>query len=551
MTETALAVDSPLVAPISDSAPAGADISYDPEFERLVAEIEKLTSLAGENPDWRFIRTECEGTLRDKSKDLRVMSWLVAANAHLDGWSGIASGLDVYMAVARTFWPTMFPPLARLRARAGQVEWLWGVLSKKIASLPASSADAASVRALEPRIAEVGAFFAEQLKASDPGMGAVRAALRDKLRTLPELEPPRVTTPSPPPEVAVAPEPSPPKAPKANGAIAAAPMPVLPLAAPVVPVIDASSLAGLEQAQDAARGLRDALMTLAHHARQVAPTAPWSYRLLRTALWLTIDRAPETEDGKTPLRAPKPQDRDLLQNLRAGGKWDGLLETAEDFAGSNVFWLDVHRMTALALENKGPAFRAARDTVVAETVAFVARVSGVAHLLFSNGTPFASPETIEWLAQVSASADAGSAAAAVKDEALDALLADLDERLKTATPADALARALAEAERLPTARGRFCARLAVARQAQTAELVDVALLLYEGLLPEVTPTLEQWEPALAGEVLGNYLKARRVFARNKDVPPAEREASERTEALVLKRLLTVDPHAALRLRAVT
>ncbi|MDF2698078.1 MAG: hypothetical protein K0S65_6461, partial [Labilithrix sp.] len=200
---SATAVDGSLLAPISPDALAGVDLSYDPEFERLVAEIEKLTSLAGESPDWHYIRSESERTLRDKAKDLRVMSWHVAAKANVEGWSGIVSGLATFLALAKTFWPSLFPPAKRLRARAGQVEWLWGVLAKRIAALPTAASDVAAVRSLEAHVPELSAFFAEQLKDTDPGMGSLRSALREKIRQLPEPPPP------PPPVAAAAPQPEP------------------------------------------------------------------------------------------------------------------------------------------------------------------------------------------------------------------------------------------------------------------------------------------------------------------------------------------------------
>jgi type VI secretion system protein VasJ len=523
-----------LLTPISDAAPAGSDLSYDPEFERLVTEIEKLTSLAGESPDWRFIKAECEATLREKSKDLRVMSWLVAAKANLEGWSGIAEGFEAYVAIARTFWPSLFPPLKRLRARAGQVEWLWGVISRRIAALPTSANDAASIRAIEPLVADAGSFFAEHLQDADPGIGAVRSALREKLKTLPEPAAPPVPAPEPA---------------HTNGAAAAlvevaAPKPVVAPPPVEAVAVDASSLASLDQAQDAARGFRDAMMTLAHHSRKVSPADAWSYRLLRIAAWLTVERAPESEGGKTPLRAPKQQERDLLESLRANGQWDGLLEAAEDAAAMHTFWLDAHRMTALALENKG--LRNARDIVASETKAFVDRVSGVAHLLFSNGTPFASSETIDWL--VAAGPAKASGSAMTTEDASDALVNELDARLQASTPAEAIASALADADRLPIPRARFRARLAIARRAQTSDLLEVALILYDQLLPEVTPTLESWEPALASELLANHLTALRAFLRNPELPAAEREANEQKAASLFRRLLAVDPHAALRLR---
>jgi type VI secretion system protein VasJ len=563
--------DPRLVAPISAETPAGTDLSYDPDFERLVAEIEKLTSLAGELPDWHFVLAECERTLCEKSKDLRVMSWLVAAHAYTSGWSGIATGLAAYAALTRSYWPTLFPPANRLRARAGQVEWLWGVLAKRVAALPVDAADAPLARSLEPRVAELTAFFAENLKEADPGGGSFRAALRDKLRVLAEAAPP------PPPPAPIAPPAGNGAASRAsaqagtdgtsssmpsgstngaNGAARAATIAAGPPPAIASVAIDASSLAGLEQTQDAAGALRDPLTTLAHHARRVAPTTAWPYRVLRFSAWLTVERAPDAEGHKTPLRAPKGQDRELLASLHAAGQWDALLEAAEDAVATNILWLDPHRMSAIALEHKGPEFRAARQAVGRETAWFLERVPGLTQLTFSNGTPFASPETIDWLAAEQArftrtAAGTASGSGAGQETSADdaALLASLDERLATGSADEAFAQTLADAERLASPRSRFRAHLAVARQAQTADHLDVAHALYERLLVQVDSTLEQWEPALSAEAIGGFLKVLRLLGRNRKGGAAEPETDDRREALLFRRLLALDPHAALRSRA--
>ena len=549
--------DPRLVAPISAETPAGTDLSYDPDFERLVAEIEKLTSLAGELPDWHFVLAECERTLREKSKDLRVMSWLVAAHAYTSGWSGIATGLAGYAALTRTYWPTLFPPANRLRARAGQVEWLWSVLAKRVAALPVDAADAPLARSLEPLVTELNAFFAENLKEADPGGGSFRAALRDKLRVLAEATPP--PPPSPPPPPPLAPPASAPAGPDGNGAngaarsaaIAAGPPPAIASVA-----IDAASLAGLEQTQDASGALRDPLTTLAHHARRVAPATAWPYRVLRFSAWLTVERAPDADGHKTPLRAPKGQDREVLASLHAAGQWDALLDAAEDAVATNILWLDPHRMSAIALEHKGPEFRAARQAVGRETAWFLERVPGLTHLTFSNGTPFASPETIDWLAAeqarfVRTGAGAASGSGAGQEAGADdaALLASLDERLATGSADEAFAQTLADAERLASPRSRFRAHLAVARQAQTADHLDVAHALYERLLLQVDSTLEQWEPALSAETIGGFLKVLRLLGRNRKGAAADQETDDPREALLFRRLLALDPHAALRSRA--
>lgn len=531
-----LELSSPLVVPISASAPAGVDLSYDADFERLSTELQKLTSLSGEAPDWSYVTTECERLLRERSKDLRLVTWLAAAKAYTQGWSGIADGLGILAAVSRSFWPSLHPPLSRLRARAGQVGWLWTTLAKRVTSLPADTSDAPLVRALEPTIAELGAYFTEHLRDADPGISALRIAVREKIRNLPELAAPVVAEVAP---TAHAPAPASPAAPPPQVAAVS---------------IDTTTLAGLDQAQDAARNVRDSLTTLAHHARRVAPSSSWPYRLLRVAAWLTVERAPEVENGKTFLRGPKPQDRDQLASLYAAAQWDGLLAAAEDAIGENTFWLDPHRFAAIALERKGPEYSSARQILVRETVSFVERLGGVGglpRLSFSNGTAFASPETIEWLERETQRSDTAPASptggAHVPDAAFDALVTSLTET--TGDIDETLARALTATEKLASARSRFGAHLAIAKQAYASDRLDLAIALYERLVPQVNETLEQWEPVLAAEALGGYLKALRAFSRSGKPGAADHGARSQMEPVLFRRLLALDPHAALRLRA--
>jgi hypothetical protein len=200
-----------------------------------------------------------------------------------------------------------------------------------------------------------------------------------------------------------------------------------------------------------------------------------------------------------------------------------------------------------------------------EVVALLERVPSLPTLAFSNATPFASPETIGWITEEKARFAPGSAAGtsgahagddgagAISDAARAALAAGSNEA--------ALAVALSAAAALPTARGRFRARLGVAQLAATRGLSDIALALYEQLLAETTPTLEAWEPSLCVEVLEGCLRAMRAAG-----PPTPRhpnggrdeegvddeDRNERAtnarerQTLLLRRLLSLDPAAALR-----
>jgi type VI secretion system protein VasJ len=530
----------PLLAPIAGAAPAGIDLAYDADFDRVGAEIEKLNSLAAEIPDWPLIATEAERLLREKSKDLRVMGWLVAAKAHQQGWLGIETGLTGYLALTRVFWDDMFPPRARGRARAGQVEWLCGVLARRVAALPAEARDAVHVRALEPLVGELGAYFTAQLGELAPVMGPLRVAVREKIRQLPEdAAPAPVATPILEPAAPVTER----RPPAAEPPPVATPAPVL---APIT--IDASTLGDLEKAQDLARALREPLTTLAHHARQIAGSGAWPYRLLRVAAWLAVEQLPESERGKTFVRAPKDAERAELAARHAAAQWDAVCELAEEAVGIHPFWLDAHRWLALALDAKGATHRAARTTVGRELTWLLQRLEGLEKLSFSNGTPFASAETLDWIGAERARYSAASGAADLgrPGSAFAEFVTTLDTRLVEATPEVALGEALVLAHALPTARDRFRARLAVARRARSSGQAQLALVLFEQLLPEVDATLEAWEPRLAAEMLGGYLEALRDKVRNFEGGAADEEANNRTEAHLYRRLLILDPHAALR-----
>ena len=110
-------LDETILAPIGGANPAGRDVGYEPTFEKLAAELEKVTAVAGELPDWGFVRRESARILREESeKDLRVASWWVASAGVLDGWPAAAEGVSTYQAFVDRFWNEMvFPPQARAR----------------------------------------------------------------------------------------------------------------------------------------------------------------------------------------------------------------------------------------------------------------------------------------------------------------------------------------------------------------------------------------------------------------------------------------------------
>jgi type VI secretion system protein VasJ len=527
-------LEESILAPIAGANPAGQDLSYDPAFEQLAAEIEKVTSVAGELPDWGLVRRESARILREGSKDLRAASWWVASAGILEGWPAVAEGATTYQALVERFWNEMYPPIKRLRARAGLVTWLWEQLAKSLAAKNVTIADGDAVRAFDAAITAIDGAFGERVGDANPGLGALRGVVRDKVRSIPE--PPKAADPfaapaaPAPPSGGGQPSPSPASTSSSSSSSSAA---ISAISAPSV-----GAVASLDAAETAADGWKGPLATLAYHARAAAPTAPWPYRLARIAAWLTLETAPVAEGGKTFVRGPKNADRTDFQGMFDAGSWEGLRNASEEALAEHALWLDLNRWSAIALERLGPPFAAAREAVGRETAALVARIPGLPSLFFSNGTPFASPETVDWIAAEQARfGGGGGRAASPADEAPKALLADAEARVAAGQVDEGLALAIALGNNAASAAVRFRAQLLAAQMAQRAAKGALAIALLERLLPQIDATLEAWEPDVCASFFETALKVYRA-----EFP----DAVER-QSLLFRRLLQVDPAAALRI----
>lgn len=102
-----------LLKPISEEAPCGEDLSYDPglqELETLARGKPETQFSAAEPPNWKELRTRCL-ELFARSKDLRVAMTLTVASLELDGLPGFLESLAVIKGLVERFWPTVYPQL--------------------------------------------------------------------------------------------------------------------------------------------------------------------------------------------------------------------------------------------------------------------------------------------------------------------------------------------------------------------------------------------------------------------------------------------------------
>lgn len=553
--------EAALLAPIPGPAPGGADGSFTPEFEALKLEIDKLTSLAGGTPDWTLVATGGADFLSRLSKDFRVASWLVVARIHQSSFAGLASGLFVFNELTKAYWDSGFPDAKRLRGRANLYAWLTEQCQVLIEPRQPSAGERDAILLASQLVTELDATLSEKLGDAHPGAGRLRGTLKNLAQSVaapPPPAPPPPAAPAPahappsamtvPAEALPAPSPASPAGPVSGIAPVAAPPPAVTIAhapstgsaAPVAQAVAPPQ--SLDAARPALTSAVDVFVAVAKLRRDARIDDPAPYRMLREAIWLPIDGLPPTVEGpRTRARPPAPILVRMLEGHIAAARWPALIDAAEGAATSAIFWMDVHRYSAQALDRLGHFH--ARDAIGREVVRVLERLSGIEQLTFSDDTPFAAPETLAWIeAERRRFASGGNAGGG------SGVDAEWEEAVKSAEAqaasgqlGDALAAAQALSQRAGSGRDRFRTILRAGRIALDRDAAELARAMLNGLLEDVERhELERWDPVLCTELYRLLLQAMR--AEN----PAN-VARSRREALLFEKLCRLDPRAALLL----
>jgi type VI secretion system protein ImpA len=123
-----------LLAPISDSALCGEDLSFSTEFD-AIAEMRRFDDptldqgawvTALKVADWRGVEAQCTALLQTRSKDLRLAMWLTESAALNRGYAGLKQGLQVCAALCERYWAQLYPQIegADIEERVGNMAWL-------------------------------------------------------------------------------------------------------------------------------------------------------------------------------------------------------------------------------------------------------------------------------------------------------------------------------------------------------------------------------------------------------------------------------------------
>jgi type VI secretion system protein VasJ len=479
-----------LSKPISAEAPTGSSAKNLVAYEALIKEIGKLQSPAASTVDWQRVVESGREILGKNSKDLLIATYTTMGLYAQSGLEGLLEGTLALGDLMDKYWPTLYPEVARTRARVNALSWLIERATAVLSSPSVPRGDRDLLVALQQATERLAQVSRDKLANDSPGFGPLITVIEQLTLSTPEEKAPTPST-----------------SPTAQGSTAASGAP--------------GALTDAANAQGYLREVGGALTAAALLLRQANPANPAAYRLLRTGLWLHLDAPPAPgPDGKTALPPLPPARLAQLSAMETHGKWAELIEEAESSLAQFRFNLDLHRFTAKALEMLGPGFKGAREAVVAEVVSLTRRMPMVVDLVAQDGSSMASADTRAWLGEA-IGPPAGSAQKA--DQSADEdqkLFAEAQSLAASGKYLEAVRAVQAQIEATAAGRARFTLQLFLAKLSADRGQPGVAKALFQALDEQGRQHgLDAWEPALAARCLEGLLRSARGDRPGGPLPP--------------------------------
>jgi type VI secretion system protein ImpA len=142
-----------LLQPIPGDAPCGVDLVFSPEFDAIrearrhddpqLDQGDWVIDL--KEADWSEVARICTAVLRDRSKDIRIASWLAESWAKTRGFAGLRDGYLLIDGLCRNYWDGLHPVPedGDVQQRVGNLAWLLSRSQQLIGEIPLTQADGA------------------------------------------------------------------------------------------------------------------------------------------------------------------------------------------------------------------------------------------------------------------------------------------------------------------------------------------------------------------------------------------------------------------------
>jgi type VI secretion system protein ImpA len=589
-----------LLTPIPGPNIAGADLRYDPLFDKI--KDARQEDDGGPQGDWQRPRKAADfalvaklagDALATRSKDLWLAAWLTEAHLRREGFGGLRSGIELLRSLLTEFWDGLYPGLedGDAELRAAPLSWLGLTLGSVVRSVPLNKAghdlfrykesravgyeaelasDAKRLQARQEAIEEGKlspeefdkAFegtpkawykaFAADLNACVEGLAALESLgqerFGDAAPSYSRLEEGLV-------EVQ-----------RIAGQLLARKLEVDPDPPEQVPLPDAAAgetlAAGDGENPEPSRPLAPATaqatsredataraVAAAEFLRRTEPNSPASYLLLRGLRWGEVRAQGETPDPRL-LEAPSTQVRTQLRGLLLEAKWGQLLESAERTMATPAGrgWLDLQRYTVSACTGLGGPYHTVARAVRGALRELLADVPDLPRMTLMDDMPAANPETQQWLEEqgMTGARELREAGAEVAPGGGNGRNADsvLDRAMVEARAGRSqrgIELLMGELAKEKSVRARFLRRTQIARLMVESGLEPIAVPILQDLLVLIeTHKLAEWE---TGELVAEPMAL--LYRCIEKLP--EGSVTDHSLGSLYPRICSLDPLQALTL----
>jgi type VI secretion system protein VasJ len=366
--------------PISTDKPAGVDIRYDPAFDELQIEVDKLSSpAAAGSVNWEKVCRFASEILMNRSKDLVTAGYLAVSLIYRRGNDGLALGLGLYLDLLENFWEDLHPPKHRARGRIRAIEWWAEKTETALKQQKDLLFSTTQLDLIGNNLSRLEILLSERFE-SPPSLVGIREFLNGFSSEKVETSRSESRVPPVSDQVEEAPSRQAASDEFLNGTGSAS-----------------RNILSNNEAENALQEGMNRIREASFYLWQQDLAVSIAYRMTRKAAWASVEELPPAANGKTRIPPPTSVEKNLLFELRNKGDAEALLKAAEVRITQYIFWLDLNRLSAEALARLGTRFEKAHNAVCQETAFLLQRLPGLENLSFSDGTPFATPETKQWL----------------------------------------------------------------------------------------------------------------------------------------------------------
>ena len=516
------------IDPIPGGGRAGENARHDEKHQAIRNEVDKLGKPTAEEVDWELVCDAGRQVLTTMSKDFLIASYFGVASYVRGGVSGLVTGLAALSALLRNYWDDGYPALKRVRARVNAIDWFIDRVDS-LGDLAPKTAKVDDLQMLSLAAKEFEELVLDRFQDESPNIYGLKETL-ERIELAIAKQAPAQPAPAAPGTSASPSEATPQGQPTPAAAVQ--------LASPTAQLTDPAEV------NKFLRELGESVHKASRALFKASKEDPLAYRLCRQGLYMSFQQAPPAANGNQTMVPAPPSDREThLSTLLNAQNWPVLLDEAESGLAGARLWLDQHRYVALALAGLG--HEKAREMVAAETAALVQRLPELLERTFSDGTPFASTPTREWLSSLSASAS-GLAASGSSDDgesgAFEEGLAEAHNLAVSGKLTEAVDKLSSVVDSGATSgRDRFRARLAMANACSAAGSPALSEGILSSLCEEIQRFgLQEWEPKMAEACYRARYEALAAMAGE--------SAKSRDELVdIYRQLCGVAPAAALKL----